>query len=64
MGGGRVQAVVVKMNLREIPVKESISSASSVPALASQVTVQLELGDGLRPRLDHVDVRVHPEQGV
>lgn len=64
MGGGRVQAVVVKMNLREIPVEESISSASSVPALASQVTVQLELGDGLRPRLDHVDVRVHPEQGV
>ena len=43
--------------------EESISSGSSVPALASQGMVQLELGDGMRPRLGHMDVEVHLEQG-
>lgn len=48
------------MNLQEIPVEESISSGSFVPALVSQGMVQLELGDGVRPRLGHRDVKVHP----
>ena len=43
--------------------EESISSGSSVPALASQGMIQLELGDGVRPRLGHMDVEVHPERG-
>lgn len=65
MGGGRVQAVSGGEGwTQEIPVGRAPSRCSSVPALASPVTVQLELGDGMRPRLGHVDVRVHPEQGV